>query len=418
MGSKNRERREFMKKILLLEGIHKVARDILEEQGFYVEEEKGAFASEEDLINRAKGFHALGIRSKSKISQGVLEKLQPHLEVLGAFCIGTNQVDLEYANQCGVPVFNAPYSNTRSVAELVIANIISLARHLGDCNMKAHKGIWSKTAIQRHEVRGKVLGIVGYGHIGSQVSVLAEALGLKVIYYDIVKKLPLGNAEAKESLEEVLKEADFVSFHVPETHLTKGMMGINQFRQMKEGAYLINASRGSVVDISALVEVIQSQKLRGAAIDVFPKEPPNNKEPFVSELQGLPNVILTPHIGGSTEEAQKAIGQEVALSLTQFFKRGSTSGAVNFPNLEVPPIKDFRRIINVHKNVPGVLGEINKIVSENSGNIQAQHLATDTHIGYVVMDIGGCEIQKVAQEISQLKTSIRTQVLEHFHEGA
>lgn len=396
-------------KILLLEGIHSSARDRLEEEGFEVDLEKTALA-EEDLIARLPGYCAVGIRSKTQLKSAVFETPTDLLAV-GAFCIGTNQVDLEAANQKGIPVFNAPYSNTRSVAEMVIAEMVALSRRLGDVNMAAHRGEWLKSAKGAFEVRGKNLGIIGYGHIGSQVSVLAESMGLRVRYFDILKKLPMGNAVAAESLEELLRQSDFVTLHVPETPLTQKMMGREEMRIMKKGAFLINASRGNVVDIAALKEFILTGHLAGAAIDVFPVEPENNDQRFESELQGVPNVILTPHIGGSTEEAQAAIGLEVAESLIRYLRKGQSLGAVNFPNVDAPPHVTAQRLVNVHKNVPGVLSEINSIVSKAGANIQGQYLSTDPHIGYLVMDMEKGDADIVAAQVKKLPTSILTRVL-------
>ncbi len=395
--------------VLLLENIHASAKDLLEAQGFKVTQLKGAL-SESELISKLKGFQVLGIRSKTHVTEKVL-LASPDLQAIGAYCIGTNQIDLEVANDLGIPVFNAPYSNTRSVAELVIAEMIALSRRLGDVNAKAHKGEWIKSASGSYEVRGKTLGIIGYGHIGSQLSVLAESLGLRVLFYDIVKKLPLGNAYAKDSLKELLEESDFVSLHVPETPLTANMIRTQEISWMKKGAYLINASRGSVVDIEALASSLKSGHLRGAAIDVFPQEPKNNEEPFMCELQNIPNVILTPHIGGSTEEAQESIGREVSHSLSGFIARGMTLGAVNFPQLEVPHLEEGSRIINIHKNVPGVLGEINGLVSKAGANIRAQYLSTDPHIGYLVMDLEVDDGKGLGDVIQKLNTSLKTRVL-------
>ncbi|MCB9025477.1 MAG: phosphoglycerate dehydrogenase [Bdellovibrionaceae bacterium] len=397
-----------MEKILLLEGIHPNAIEILEKEGFQVELEKSAFNGK-DLIERAQGYQALGIRSKTQLTQEVIKSL-PELRVIGAFCIGINQIDLETSNICGIPAFNAPYSNTRSVAELVISEMIALARKLGDVNMMAHKGQWLKSANGNHEIRGKTLGIVGYGHIGSQVSVLAEAMGLKVLYFDILKKLPLGNARSMDSLDELLGLSDFVTLHVPETPMTTNLMSSHQLNKMKKGSFLINASRGTVVDIPDLVTALKTQHLAGAAIDVYPKEPDSNNESFTSELQNLENVILTPHIGGSTEEAQQAIGCEVAESLIRYLKFSFTGGAVNFPNLEVPMHIDGHRLMNVHKNVPGVMREINSIVSDVGANIRSQYLATDANIGYVVMDMEKGHFKEAAKKIAALPTSIKTQV--------
>ncbi|MBX7232521.1 MAG: phosphoglycerate dehydrogenase [Bdellovibrionales bacterium] len=396
-------------KILLLEGIHMCAKLRLEEMGFTVQLEKSAL-SEEELLKVIAPFSALGIRSKTQLSAKFLNAV-PSLIAVGAFCIGTNQIDLKCANAVGVPIFNAPYSNTRSVAELVIAEIISLSRHLMDLSRSTHSGEWIKSAQGAHEVRGKTLGIVGYGHIGSQVSILAEALGLRVIYYDVIKKLPLGNAKSVDSLVDLLRQSDFVTLHVPETPLTMNMIGDEQIKLMKNGSYLINASRGSVVDIGALASALRQGYLSGAAIDVFPLEPKNNKETFKSEIQGLKNVILTPHIGGSTEEAQESIGHEVAESLIRLLKYGSTLGAVNFPNVDCPPYEGSYRLINVHRNVPGVLGKVNGIVSELGGNIRAQYLSTDSNVGYLIMDIENGAAEKIYQNVKELGTSLRTRVL-------
>ncbi len=399
-----------MKRILLLEGISPKAKELLEREGFKVRLETYS-PSEKELSEWLKDADALGIRSKTQVTRAVLEA-NPHLDVIGAFCIGTDQIANDCANKLGVPVFNAPYSNTRSVAELVIAEIISLSRQLGDRNMKAHSGEWLKSAEGSHEVRGKTLGLVGYGHIGSQVSVLAEAFGMRVIYFDVIKKLPLGNSQPVRTLNELLNQSDFVSLHVPDTSQTKNLIAAAQLSEMRKGAHLINASRGSVVTIADLASAIRSGHIGGAAVDVFPVEPASNKEKFQSELQGLPNVILTPHIGGSTLEAQEAIGFEVAQSFLNFLNTGSTRGAVNFPNVDLPLLHEgSHRIVNVHKNVPGVLKAINGIVSEVGANIEAQSLSTDQNIGYLVMDMKQGEAKTVAERISKLETSIKTRVL-------
>lgn len=396
-------------RILLVENIHPVAKEVLTAEGFKVDLLSHA-PSEEELLKVLPNYDVLGIRSKTEITAAVLKK-NPHLTTIGCFCIGTNQVDLMTARECGVPVFNAPHSNTRSVAELVIAEMISLSRQLGDRNTKAHNGEWVKSAEGAKEVRGKTVGIVGYGHIGSQVSILAESLGLKVVFYDVVKKLPLGNAVAKSSLEELLKVSDFVTLHVPETPETKDMIGAKELAQMKKGSYLINASRGTVVVIEALVDALKSKHVAGCAIDVFPEEPASNKEKFKSPLQGVPNVILTPHIGGSTEEAQYAIGVEVAESFRRYLKIGSSSGAVNFPNVDLPVKQGTSRILNVHKNEPGVLGEINGLISKAGANIEGQYLSTDEKIGYLVMDVHSAHADRLAEDIGKLSRSIRTRVV-------
>lgn len=396
-------------KILLVENIHPVAKERLLEEGYLVDTLNYA-PSEEELLKLLPEYQVLGIRSKTEVTSKVLQK-NPHLYLIGAFCIGTNQVDLKCARHQGIPVFNAPHSNTRSVAELVIAEMIALSRQLGDRNTLAHRGEWMKTAEGSREVRGKTLGIVGYGHIGSQVSVLAEALGMRVLFYDVLKKLPLGNAMMMSSLQELLRVSDFVSLHVPETMQTKDMIGKEQLGVMKPTAHLINASRGSVVVIDALVESLKSKKLAGCAIDVFPEEPASNKEKFVTPLQNVGNVILTPHIGGSTEEAQLAIGMEVVESFRRYLKIGSSSGAVNFPNVDLPVKQGTSRILNVHRNEPGVLGEINGIISKEGANIEAQYLSTDEKIGYMVMDLESHSGQSLADAIQKLDRSIRTRVV-------
>lgn len=397
-------------KILLVENIHEVAAERLSAVGFKVDRWSHAPDSSE-LLAKAADYAALGIRSKTELTQKTLQGLQKHLTTIGCFCIGTNQVDLMSANSLGLPVFNAPHSNTRSVAELVLAEVVVLARNLGDRNSGAHRGDWIKSADGSHEVRGKTLGIIGYGHIGSQVSVLAESFGLKVAFFDTIKKLPLGNARACGSLKEVLEVSDFVTLHVPETPQTQNMLGAPELKLMKKGACLINASRGTVVEILALVEALKSKQLGGCAIDVFPMEPSSNKERFISPLQGLPNVFLTPHIGGSTEEAQYAIGLEVAESFIRYLKQGSTSGAVNFPIVDLPITQGAHRILNVHRNEPGVLGEINSIVSKAGANIQAQYLATDSKIGYLVMDVEKAEALALNQEILKLERTIKSRIV-------
>jgi len=401
----------FMNKsrILLLENIHSVAKEKLEEHGYHVDLLSHS-PNESELTALLAKYEVLGIRSKTEVTKKVLAA-NPHLLAIGAFCIGTNQIDLATAKRAGIPVFNAPHSNTRSVAELVIAEMIALSRQLGDRNTKAHLGEWMKTADGSREVRGKTLGIVGYGHIGSQVSILAEALGMRVIFYDVIKKLPLGNAKASHGLRDLLKHADFVSLHVPETPDTKDMIGREELMAMKKGSYLINASRGTVIVIEALVEALKSGHIAGSALDVFPLEPASNKEKFISPLQGLPNVILTPHIGGSTEEAQHAIGLEVAESFRKFLALGTTAGAVNFPNVDLVHKQNIHRIMNVHKNEPGVLGEINGIVSKAGANIQAQYLSTDQEIGYLVMDLENAKSTEMSQAIAQSTRNIKTRLV-------
>ena len=409
-NEKKIEKKALLKRVLLLEGVHPIAKEWIESQGYEVSYESYAF-SKEDLSQKLKSFQAVGFRSKTLLTRDILEE-NSHLEVIGAFCRGTNHIDTQKANALGIPVFHSPYSNTRSVAELVLGVIIVLSRKLCDQNDKLHKGLWEKSYENCHEVRGKVLGIVGYGHIGSQVSVLAESMGLKVYYYDILSKLPLGNSISLGSLDELLSLSDFVTLHVPATSRTKDMIGRKQIEMMKKGSYLINMSRGSVVDIHALAEGLKENHLLGVAVDVFPKEPSRNKSPFSSELRGLKNVIMTPHIGGSTEEAQKVIGREVAEKITNYFAYGSTKEAVNFPQLEPSPLEaHHHRILNIHENVHGVLKDINSIVSDLSANIERQHLATDAEIGYVIMDVDKVISKDIFDRIKNLPTSLKTRIL-------
>lgn len=397
-------------RVLLVENIHPVAKADLEGMGHQVDTLSYA-PDESELIKILPQYSAIGIRSKTEITDKVLKATASTLTTIGCFCIGTNQVDLVSAKNHGVAVFNAPYSNTRSVAELVIAEMISLSRQLGDRNIKAHQGEWMKSAEGSREVRGKTLGIVGYGHIGAQVSILAEAMGLKVLFYDVIKKLPLGNAYSAASLDELLVNSDFVTLHVPEAPETVNLIGKSELSRMKKGSFLINASRGTVVLIDDLVAALKSGHIAGCAMDVFPSEPASNKERFISPLQNLSNVILTPHIGGSTEEAQKNIGYEVSESLRRYLSIGSTLGSVNFPNVDLPIKKGTNRILNVHRNEPGVLGEINGLISQAGANIEAQFLSTDDKIGYLVMDVNSQYAQSLSQEIAKLSRSIKTRVV-------
>jgi len=396
-------------KILLLEGIHQVAVDAFREEGFHVETVKGAIP-EAELVERIADVHVLGIRSKTQVTDAIINAGRRLLSI-GAFCIGTNQVRLATANQRGVPVFNAPFSNTRSVAEMIIAEVVMLSRHLGDRSREVHDGVWKKVAVGSHEVRGKTLGIIGYGHIGSQIGVLAEGFGMRVVFYDIAAKLPMGNNRGMTKLADLLEVSDFVTLHVPETQATKNMMGPEELAKMKPGACLLNASRGTVVVIEALAEAIRRGHVGGAAVDVYPEEPEKNSEGFSSALRGLPNVILTPHIGGSTEEAQEAIGREVSTALMKFVNTGATTGAVNFPQVELPITKGTHRILNVHRNVPGVLRDINKIVSDLNANVRAQLLATDADIGYLIVDLDHDVSGDVRKAVAALDTNIRTRIL-------
>jgi D-3-phosphoglycerate dehydrogenase len=396
-------------KVLLLENIHASAHELFASESFQVERLTTALP-EDELRRRVADVHVLGIRSKSQVTSGVLSEAR-RLLTLGCFCIGTNQVDLGAANTRGVPVFNAPFSNTRSVAEMAIAEIIMLARQLGDRSREVHAGKWRKVATNSYEVRGKTVGIIGYGHIGRQVGVLAEMIGMRVIFYDRSTKLPMGNNRPCNSMDEVLEEAEFITLHVPATRETHEMIGAAELAKMKKGAYLLNASRGTVVQIPALVEALKSGHLGGAAIDVYPEEPESNVDNFVTALQSLPNVILTPHIGGSTGEAQASIGREVATSLIKFINTGTTTGAVNFPQIELAQAPGTHRILNVHRNVPGVLRDVNRIVSERNANIHSQMLSTDTNIGYLIMDLDQDVSHDVREDIAALDTNIRTRIL-------
>lgn len=375
-------------RIVLLEGVHANAVRSLAHAGYHnVVEHKGAI--EGDALRRLiADAHVVGIRSQTRLSADVLATAE-RLFCIGCFCIGTNQVDLAAAKLRGVPVFNAPYSNTRSVAELVLGEIILLFRRVPEKSALVHAGIWRKTASGAHEIRGRVLGIVGYGHIGSQVSVLAEALGMQVRYFDIEPKLALGNARPCESLDELLRVADVVSLHVPATAQTQNMIAAAELQRMRSGALLVNASRGSVVDVQALAEALRCGQVGGAAVDVFPSEPSGNDEAFSSPLQGLGNVILTPHVGGSTEEAQANIGAEVAEKLIRYSDNGSTIGAVNFVEVALPGQTGVTRFLHIHRNLPGVLMAVNGVFSSRGLNIAGQYLRTDAEVGYVVSDIDG-----------------------------
>ena len=393
---------------MLLENIHPIAQSYLEKAGFQVKSCKDSL-NENELFKEIQSVHVLGIRSKTRLKSNLLSSA-PCLISIGAFCIGTNQIDSQCASHLGIPIFNAPYNNTRSVAELIIAEIICLARKLGDNNKLLHNGIWQKSAAGASEIRGKTLGIIGYGHIGSQVSVLAEAFGMTVVFYDIVRKLSLGNAKQVDHLDELLALSDFVSLHVPETEKTRNMMTYLQFQKMKKGSFLLNASRGCVANIPDLIASLKAKHIGGAAIDVFPQEPKNNNDVFKSPLQNLTNVILTPHIGGSTREAQESIGIEVASHLIKFVKSGFTLGATNFPNVDLPLQHKCKRILNIHQNIPGVLGQINKIVSTVGVNIKSQYLATRKDIGYLVMDLDARAASKVAELIAKIPANIKTRV--------
>ncbi|WP_297923681.1 phosphoglycerate dehydrogenase [uncultured Agitococcus sp.] len=397
-------------RFLLLEGVHKNALDVLSNNGYTnIEYLRGAL-DEDALIEKIKDVHFLGIRSRTNVTEKVLAAANKLISV-GCFCIGTNQVNLKAAMEKGIPVFNAPYSNTRSVAELVLGETILLLRGIPEKNALVHRGGWSKSAEGSFEARGKVLGIVGYGSIGTQLSVLAESLGMQVIYFDVVTKLPLGNARQVGSMSELLAQADVVSLHVPELASTKNMMGAEQFAQMKKGSIFINAARGTCVDIDALAAALESGHIAGAAIDVFPKEPKANDEEFLSPLRKFDNVILTPHIGGSTLEAQANIGLEVAEKFARYSDTGTTLSAVNFPEVAIPLQAGKHRLLHIHNNVPGVLSAINRVFAENNINISAQSLMTNEGIGYLVMDVDAEYSNVALEKLQQIEGTIRTRVL-------
>lgn len=397
-------------KFVLLEGVHTSAVRTLEAAGYTNIDYLKTALTEDELIERLKDAHFVGLRSRTQLTRRVFENA-PKLIAAGCFCIGTNQVDLQAAQEHGVAVFNAPFSNTRSVAELVIAQAILLLRGIPQKNFACHRGQWLKSAAGSYEIRGKTLGLVGYGSIGSQLSVLAESLGMKVCFYDVVAKLPLGNATQVRSLKALLSQSDVVSLHVPETADTRNMFGAEQLAQMKAGAVLINASRGTVVDIDALAEAITSKHLSGAAIDVFPTEPKGNEEEFVSPLRGLDNVILTPHIGGSTVEAQENIGVEVAEKLIKYSDNGTTTSSVNFPEVALPGHPHAHRLLHVHANVPGVLSAINRVFSDNDINIAAQYLQTNDKVGYVVLDVNSAYSPEALKQLREIDGTIRCRVL-------
>jgi D-3-phosphoglycerate dehydrogenase len=400
--------REKMK-IVLLESIHPAAVERFAQAGYQAELIKGAL-SEEELAEIIPSVHVLGIRSKTCVTPKVLEQAK-NLLAIGCFCIGTDQVDLEGAALHGVPVFNAPFSNTRSVAELAIAEVVMLARRAAHKSQLLHRGVWEKSADGCMEVRNKTIGIVGYGHIGPQVGLLAEAFGMRVYFYDILGKLPLGTHTPVGSLEELLAVSDFVTLHVPDTAETRNLIGARELGLMKQGAYLLNLSRGRVVDLEAVRDALVSRKLAGAALDVFPEEPKTNDEVFRCPLSGLDNTILTPHIGGSTIEAQRNIGLEVVNTFIKFIETGSTTGAVNFPHVELPLVRASHRILNIHRNVPGVLSAINSIIAQMGANIRAQYLGTQGAVGFLIIDVDSEISGAVKTKLDELDTNIRTRLL-------
>lgn len=397
-------------RILFLENISEEAVKYFKNQGYTKVEKINKSLSEEDLVKEIKDVHILGIRSKTRVTKNVLEAAKK-LQAIGCFCAGVNQVDLKAATKNGVVVFNAPYSNTRSVAELVIGAAIMLLRRVPDKDKAAHNGVWAKDSKGSYELRGKTMGIIGYGNIGMQVSVMAEVLGMKVIFYDEQTKLPLGNAEEKKSIKELIGNADVVTLHMPETPATKNFINKTTLGQFKKGCILINFARGRLIDAEALKEAILNGQIGGAAIDVFPDEPEKKGEPFSSVLQHVPNVMLTPHIGGSTEEAQQNIGQDVSMKLFNFLEKGITLGSHTVPGLVLPLHENSHRILHIHNNVPGVLSEINTQLSKNKINILAQYLKTNEEIGYVVLDIDKQLSAKALQLLKEVKETIKVRML-------
>lgn len=397
-------------RILLLEGIHKSAINYFNSNGYYNIESVTETPDEDVLLSKIQRTSIIGIRSRTNLTNEIL-KVAPKLIAVGCFSIGTNQVDGHAARLLGIPVFNAPFSNTRSVAELVIAECILLMRNIPAKNAAAHKGKWMKTATNSFEVRDKNIGIIGYGHIGSQVSILAEALGMNVYYYDIVKKLSLGKAVSCNSLDELLSVVHIVTLHVPETPLTRNMIGERELGLMKKGACLVNASRGSVVNIQALTVALRTGHILGAALDVFPEEPASNNEPFVSELQQFENVILSPHVGGSTVEAQENIGTEVAEKLVKYSDTGATIGATNFVQISLQPNSNAQRFLHIHRNEPGILKEINYVFTSKGINIAAEYLQTDPEVGYVIIDTESRLSSSILQELKEIRGTIRVRML-------
>jgi D-3-phosphoglycerate dehydrogenase len=397
-------------KVLFLENISDKAVQYFKQQGYADVKKVAGALSEEELIKVIKDVHILGIRSKTFISKKVLDSAKK-LQAIGCFCIGVNQVDLKACKQKGIAVYNAPYSNTRSVAELVIGASILLIRKILDKNNAAHKGVWNKDSKGSFELRGKTMGIIGYGNIGTQLSVMSEAMGMRVQFFDIETKLPLGNAQAKKSIKEIVSSSDIISLHVPETNQTKNLINKAVLKQFKPGSILVNYARGEVVDLDALAEAIKDKHIAGAAIDVFPVEPEKNGDAFSTPLQGLSNVLLTPHIGGSTEEAQENIGEDVSIKLYQYLERGVSNGSHTIPSLSLPPVDGAHRILHIHKNVPGVLGAINTLLSKNKINIVGQYLKTNDEIGYVVLDVDSKLSKQAMTLLKEVKETIRVRML-------
>lgn len=397
-------------KILFLENISDAAIKVFRDSGYTDIKKLGGALTEEQLMDEIKNVHLLGIRSKTQVTEKVL-KHAAKLQAIGCFCIGTNQVNLQAATKKGIVVFNAPYSNTRSVAELVIGASILLIRKILDKNNAAHRGVWQKDAKGSFELRGKTLGIIGYGNIGSQVSVLAEALGMKVLFYDTITKLPLGNAESRKSIKDLVAQADIITLHVPETGQTKNLINKNLIKNFKKGSILINYARGEVVDLDALKSALLEGLISGAAIDVFPWEPEKNGDVFTSPLQNIPNVLLTPHVGGSTEEAQYNIGEDVSAKLLQYLEVGATYGSHTVPEINLPSQEGTHRILHIHSNVPGVLSEINSSLSEHKINILGQYLKTNDEIGYVVLDIDKKLSKNAVELLKQVKGTLKVRLL-------
>lgn len=397
-------------KFLLLEGVHQSAVDALGQAGYTNIDYLQTALPEDELVERIKDVHFVGIRSRTQLTEKVLAAANK-LMAVGCFCIGTNQVDLTAALERGIAVFNAPFSNTRSVAELVLAEAIILLRGVAEKNAKTHRGVWNKSANNSFEIRGKRLGIIGYGSIGAQLSVMAESLGMEVAFYDVITKLPIGNASQKASLDDLLATSDIVSLHVPETESTQMMIGAEELAKMKPGSILINAARGTVLDIDALCDSLRCGHLLGAAVDVFPVEPRSNSEEFVSPLREFDNTILTPHIGGSTMEAQENIGLEVAEKLIRYSDNGSTIGSVNFPEVALPAHPGNHRLLHIHKNVPGVLSSINAVFSEHEINICGQYLQTNAKVGYVVMDVDAEYSDLAFRQLQKIEGTINCRVL-------
>lgn len=396
-------------KVLLLENVHQAAVEAFENQGFDVEFHKGAM-DEDELIEKIKDVSIIGIRSKTNLTKKVLENADK-LMAIGAFCIGTNQIDLKTATQKGIAVFNAPYSNTRSVVELAIGEMIMLIRKIFPKSEAMHKGIWDKSAINSFEVRGKKLGMIGYGHIGTQLSVIGEALGMEIYFFDVVDKMPIGNAKKCKTMQEVFEIADVVSLHIDGRKENTNLIGAKEFAQMKDGVIFMNLARGPVVNIPDLVAALKSGKIEGAGIDVFPEEPKTNSDPFVSELMGLSNVILSPHIGGSTEEAQQGIGTYVPERLLEYINNGSTTGSVNCPEVQLPLLQDSHRILHIHRNVPGIMAKLNNIFAKHHINITGQYLKTNETVGYVIVDIQKAYSREFVQEIKAIEETIKFRML-------